>query len=182
MANKNLNKLNELSLKYNVTFQPLYTKKAVEKGNLEVVHNALIGGNKYTCLCTYNNAELEELFKNVANGTDNSYIETGYTRKSRNSDKNTILFKGENNEIVYINGTKYNMFDVVKDMDYNRICELIGDYRLNGDEWQMEFANKITEWFKHGGLCLWLEYQYYKSYNETVDEYVENNVKECVGV
>lgn len=162
MANPNLKKLNEFSAKYNVSFQPLYTKQAVEKGNLSVVHNAIIGGSKYTCLCQYNNTQLEDLFKRIASGED--------TIKS----DNTVLFS--KNDTVSINGERYRMFDVVKDMDYNRICEIVGDYKMNGEDWQVEVANKITEWLKNGGLSLWLEYQYYKYYNEFVDDY------ECAGV
>ena len=74
------------------------------------------------------------------------------------------------------------MLDVVKDMEYNRICALIGDYKMNGEEWQVELANKITEWFKNGGLIQWLEYQYQKEYGVTVDEYLMEDSKELVEV
>ena len=50
---------------------------------------------------------------------------------------------------------------------------MIGNYLTNGEDWQVETAEKIKDYMKNGGLIKWLEYQYEKEYNETVDEYAE---------
>lgn len=161
MANKNLNKLQNLANQYNVTFQALYTAEAIAKGNLQVVHKALIGGKEYTCLQQYNNADLEKLFKGIADGTCNMH-----------APENTTIFS-KDGETVSINGNRYNLFDIVKDMDMVTLSDMISNYIEYGTDWQIEFANKIRNFLKQGGYVQWLEYQYQLEYGETVDEYAE---------
>lgn len=167
MANKNLNKLQMLSAKYGVPFQPLYTKEATAKGSLDIVHKAIIGGQEYTCLQTYNNGQLEDMFKYIACGNANVHVQ-----------ENTVTFT-KDNQRVSINGNRYDIIDIVKDLSFDRLNEIIADYIANGEEWQIEMAQKIRAWFNDGGFVQWLEYQYQKEYGETVEEY---SARECVGV
>lgn len=159
MANKNLSKLQNFANQYNVTFQPLYTREAIAKGNLQVVHKALIGGKEYTCLQQMNNTDLEKLFKGIADGTCNMH-----------APENTTVFS-KDGETVSINGNRYRVFDIIKDIDFKTLNDMIGNYLTNGEDWQVETAQKIKDYMKNGGLVEWLEYQYEKEYNETVDEY-----------
>jgi hypothetical protein len=160
MASKNLKKLTALSIAYNVPFQPLYTKEALEKGNTECVHKALIGGKEYTCLQQYNHERLENLFKTVACGDDNMHASA-----------NTVIFN-QKSDVISINGNRYTIFDIIKDVEFGTLNDMIGNYISHGEEWQIETAMKIKEWFKNGGFIQWLEYQYQKEYGETVDEYM----------
>lgn len=159
MANKNLNKLQNLSAQYNVPFQALYTKDAIAKGNLQVVHKALINGKQVNCLQQMNNADLENLFKNASCGHDRIH-----------APENTVIFE-KNDDKVSINGSRYRIFDIIKDVDFRTLNDMIGDYLTNGEEWQIVTAQKIKDYMKNGGLVEWLEYQYEKEYGETVDEY-----------
>ena len=159
MANKNLNKLQTLSAKYNVPFQALYTKDAIAKGNLEVVHKALINGKQVNCLQQMNNADLENLFKNASCGHDRIH-----------APENTVIFE-KNDDKVSINGSRYRIFDIIKDVDFRTLNDMIGNYITNGEEWQIATAQKIKDYMKNGGMVEWLEYQYEKEYGETVDEY-----------
>lgn len=160
MANKNLKKLTALSIAYNVPFQALYTKEALEKGNMEVVHKALIGGKEYTCLQTYTHEKLENLFKSIACGSAEIH-----------EAENTVKFN-QDGETVVINGRYHAIFDIIKDVEFETLNEMIGNYISHGEEWQIEAAMKIKEWFKNGGFIQYLEYQYSKEYGETVDEYL----------
>ena len=159
MANKNLNKLQTLSAKYKVPFQALNTTEAIAKGNLEVVHKALINGKQVNCLQQMNNTDLENLFKNASCGHDRIH-----------APENTVIFE-KNDDKVSINGSRYRIFDIIKDVDFKTLNDMIGDYLTNGEEWQVETAQKIKDYMKNGGLVEWLEYQYEKEYGETVDEY-----------
>ena len=159
MANKNLSKLQNLASVYGVEFQPLYTKEAIEKGNLQVVHKAIIGGKEYTCLQQYNNTDLEKLFKGIADGHDRIH-----------ASENTVVFN-KDGETVSINGNRYQIFDIVKDVDFKTLNDMIGNYLTNGEDWQVETAEKIRSYMKNGGFIQWLEYQYELEYGETVDEY-----------
>ena len=159
MATQNYKWFSELSAKYNVTVQPI-------KFNQKTIHVAVINGKRYTCLAQYTKQGLDDFFKSIVNGEVKQ--------------DNTVVIK--NNGSISLNGVRYDMLDVVKDMEYSRICALIGDYKMNGEEWQVELANKITEWFKNGGLIQWLEYQYQKEYGVTVDEYLMEDSKELVEV
>ena len=159
MANKNLNKLQNLANQFNVTFQPLYTREAIAKGNLQVVHKALIGGKEYTCLQQMNNADLEKLFKGIADGTCNMH-----------APENTTVFS-KDGETVSINGNRYNLFDIIKDMDMVTLSDMISNYIEYGADWQIDFANKVRAYLKNGGYVKWFLYQYELEYGETVDEY-----------
>ena len=161
MANKNLNKLQNLANQYGVEFQPLYTREALEKGCLDIVHKAIIGGKEYTCLQQYNSEALENLFKSIANGTCDIH-----------APENTCVFN-KDGETVSINGNRYNLFDIVKDMDMVTLSDMISNYIEYGQDWQIDFANKIRNFLKNGGYVQWLEYQYELEYGETVDEYAE---------
>lgn len=162
MANPNKTKIENLVAKYNIKeYQPLYTAEALAKGKLDVVHNALINGKKYTCLARYNNADLENLFKQIASGHDRIH-----------APENTVLF-AQNGETLSINGNSYNIFDIVKDVDFKTLNDMIGNYLTNGEEWQIENAKKIKSYMKNGGFIQWLEYQYQLEYGETVDQYAE---------
>lgn len=161
MANKNLNKLQTLSAQYNVPFQALYTKEAIAKGNLQVVHKALINGKQVNCLQQMNNTDLENLFKNASCGHDRIH-----------APENTVIFE-KNDDKVSINGNRYRIFDIIKDVDFKTLNDMLGDYLTNGEEWQVATAQKIKDYMKNGGLVEWLEYQYEKEYGETVDEYAE---------
>lgn len=159
MANKNLSKLQNLSAKYNVPVQPLYTAEALAKGNLDVVHKCLIGGQQVNCLQQYNNEALENLFKSIADGSCNMHAPA-----------NTTVFNVDG-ETVSINGNRYSIFDIVKDVDFKTLNDLIADYLTNGEDWQVETAEKIKNYMKNGGYVLWLEYQYQKEYGETPEQY-----------
>lgn len=161
MANKNLSKLQNLANQYGVEFQPLYTAEAIEKGNLQVVHKCLINGKQVNCLQTMNNADLEKLFKGIADGTSEIH-----------APENTTVFS-KDGETVSINGNRYSLFDIVKDMDMVTLSDMISNYIEYGTDWQIEFANKIRNFLKQGGYIQWLEYQYQLEYGETVDEYAE---------
>jgi predicted nucleotide-binding protein (sugar kinase/HSP70/actin superfamily) len=158
MAKKNLKKLTALSIAYNVPFQPLYTKEALEKNNLEVVHKCLIGGQEYNCLMQKTYADYENIFKSVANGEN--------TVKQDNS----VTFNSKG--FVYINGNKHAIFDVIKDMEMWQIYDILNQYLNHGEEWQRDLAIKIRDYIKAQGFIEWLEYQYEKEYGETVDEYM----------
>jgi hypothetical protein len=170
MANKNLKKLTALSIAYDVPFQALYTKEALEKGNMEIVHKALIGGKEYTCLQTYTNEKLENLFKSIAQGNAGTH-----------EAENTVKFN-KDGETVVINGRYHAIFDIVKDVNFEVLNDMIGKYISHGEEWQIETAMKIKEWFKNGGFIQYLEYQYQKEYGETVDEYTARTSMEVVEV
>lgn len=157
MANKNLNKLQELAVKYNVPFQALYTKQAIEKGNLDIVHNAIIGGKKYTCLQQYNNEALENLFKGIASGHDRIH-----------APENTTVFS-KDGETVSINGRVYDMFEIVKDMDTTTLSEMLAKYLSYGESWQRDFALKLRQFLKDDGYAMMIEYRYIKEYG--VEEY-----------
>ena len=157
MANKNLNKLQTLSAKYNVPFQALYTTEAIAKGNLQVVHKALINGKQVNCLQQYNNTDLENLFKNAACGHDRIH-----------APENTVIFE-KNDDKVSINGSRYRIFDIIKDVDFKTLNDMLGNYITNGEEWQVETAQKIKDYMKNGGLVEWLEYQYEKEQPERTD-------------
>ena len=158
MAKKNLKKLTALSIAYNVPFQPLYTKEALEKNNLEVVHKCLIGGQEYNCLMQKTYADYENIFKSVANGEN--------TVKQDNS----VTFNSKG--FVYINGNKHAIFDVIKDMEMWQIYDILNQYLNHGEEWQRDLAIKIRDYIKAQGFIQWLEYKYEKEYGETVDEYM----------
>jgi predicted nucleotide-binding protein (sugar kinase/HSP70/actin superfamily) len=158
MAKKNLKKLTALSIAYNVPFQPLYTKEALEKNNLEVVHKCLIGGQEYNCLMQKTYTDYENIFKSVANGEN--------TVKQDNS----VTFNSKG--FVYINGNKHAIFDVIKDMEMWQIYDILNQYLNHGEEWQRDLAIKIRDYIKAQGFIQWLEYQYEKEYGETVDEYM----------
>ena len=158
MAKKNLKKLTALSIAYNVPFQPLYTKEALEKNNLEVVHKCLIGGQEYNCLMQKTYADYENIFKSVANGRN--------TVKQDNS----VTFNSKG--FVYINGNKHAIFDVIKDMEMWQIYDILNQYLNHGEEWQRDLAIKIRDYIKAQGFIQWLEYKYEKEYGETVDEYM----------
>ena len=166
MANKNLNKLQMLASKYDVVFQPLYTDKAITNGSLDIVHKAVINGKEYTCLQQYNNEQLENLFKTIACGN-----------ASIHAQENKVMFT--KNDTVSINGNRYSLFEIVKDIEFNRLNSILSEYLNNGEEWQVELAEKIRAYMNNGGFIEWLEYQYQKEYNETVDEYL---ARECVEV
>lgn len=157
MANKNLNKLRNYANRYGVSFQPLYTKDAIEKGNLEVVHNAIIGGKKYTCLQQYNNESLENLFKGIASGHDRIH-----------APENTVIFN-KNSETVSINGRVYDLFEIVKDMDTTTLSQMLAKYLSYGESWQREFALKLRQFLKDDGYAMMIEYRYIKEYG--VEEY-----------
>lgn len=161
MANKNLSKLQNLAIKYGVEFQALYTKEALAKGNMQVVHKALINGKEYTCLQQMNNESLENLFKGIADGHDRIH-----------APENTCVFN-KDGATVSINGNRYSLFDIVKDMDMHTLSDMISNYIEYGQDWQIEFANKIRNFLKQGGYIMWLEYQYQLEYGESVDEYAE---------
>lgn len=161
MANPNLKKLQNLSNQYGVEFQPLYTKEAMEKGNLQVVHNAIIGGKKYTCLARYNVQDLENLFKSIASGSCNIH-----------APENTVIFN-QNGETLSINGNNYNIFDIVKDVEFVNMLDMVNENLNYGEEWQVENAKKIRTYLNNGGFSEWLEYRYQLEYGETVDEYAE---------
>ena len=108
-----------------------------------------------------NNADLENLFKNASCG-----------RNRIHAPENTVVFS-KDNETISINGNRYNVFDLIKDIDFKTLNDMIGNYLTNGEDWQVETAEKIKDYMKNGGLIKWLEYQYEKEYNETVDEYAE---------
>lgn len=172
MANKNLKKLQELSAKYNVPFQPLYTAKALENGNLQVVHNIMLRGQKITCLQQMTHEQLEKLFKG----------ETAEKQAEKKQD-NTVVFT--KNNTISINGNRYNLLDVIKDMEISYVYEIIENYMTHGEEWQIEMAEKLRAYMLNGGFVEWLEYQYKKEYGETVEEYAEKtglNIIECMGV
>lgn len=158
MAKKNLKKLTALSIAYNVPFQPLYTKEALEKNNLEVVHKCLIGGQEYNCLMQKTYADYENIFKSVANG--GNVVKQG----------NSVTFNSKG--FVYINGNKHAIFDVIKDMEMWQIYDILNQYLNHGEDWQRDLAIKIRDYIKAQGFIEWLEYQYEKEYNETVDEYM----------
>ena len=161
MANKNLSKLQNLANQYGVEFQALYTAEALEKGCLDIVHKAIINGKQYTCLQQYNNSDLENLFKGIADGHDRIH-----------APENTCVFN-KDGETVSINGNRYSIFDIVKDVDFKTLNDMLSDYLTNGEEWQVETAEKIKDYMKNGGYIKWLEYQYELEYGETVDEYAE---------
>ena len=161
MANPNRNKLQNLSVKYNVEFQPLYTAEALAKGKLDVVHNALINGKKYTCLARYNNADLENLFKSIASGHDRIH-----------APENTVIF-AQNTKTLSINGNNYSIFDIIKDVEFVNMLDMVNENLNYGEEWQVENAKKIRTYLNNGGFSEWLEHRYFIEYGETVDEYAE---------
>ena len=83
---------------------------------------------------------------------------------------NTTVFNVDG-ETVSINGNRYSIFDIVKDVDFKTLNDLIADYLTNGEDWQVETAEKIKNYMKNGGYVLWLEYQYQKEYGETPEQY-----------
>lgn len=166
MAKKNLKKLTALSIAYNVPFQPLYTKEAIAKNNLEVVHMALINGQKVTCLQQLNNMDYEKLFKGET-----------LTESTTKQDNTTVFTK---KGTVSINGNRYNMLDLIKDMDMVNVYEIVDHYIGHGEDWQYDMACKIRDYIKNGGFIAWLEYQYQKEYGETVEQYESRMA--CEGV
>ena len=144
MANLNLKKLTELSVKYNVSFQPIYTDKAMEKGTLSTVHQAIIGGNKYTGLCGYNNTQLEELFKNIANGTDNSYIPMTSTRKSRKQSEAILKTNRNGQKVAYIGGRRYTMLDVLKGVSIKSLFDIMDNNK--GKELYYTLGTWLEDW------------------------------------
>ena len=161
MANKNLSKLQNLSAKYNVPVQPLYTAEALAKGNLDVVHKCLIGGQQVNCLQQYNSEALENLFKSIADGSCNMHAPA-----------NTCVFN-KDGETVSINGNRYKIFDLIKGYDMVTLSNMLCEYIEYGQDWQVDFANKIRAWLNNGGYVLWLYYQYFQEYNETPEQYEE---------
>lgn len=161
MANKNLSKLQNLANQYNVTFQAIYSKDAIAKGNLDVVHKAIIGGKQVNCLQQYNNEALENLFKSIADGSCNMH-----------APENTTVFN-KDGETVSINGNRYSIFDLIKGYDMHTLSDMLCEYIEYGQDWQVDFANKVRAYLKNGGYVQWLEYQYELEYGETVDEYAE---------
>lgn len=159
MANRNLNKLQNLSAQYNVPFQPLYTADALAKNNLEVVHKAIIGGKQVNCLQQYNSESLENLFKSIASGTHNMH-----------EPENTTIFN-KDGETVSINGNRYKIFDLVKGYDMASLSDMLCQYIEYGTDWQIDFAKRVRAWFINGGYMLWFLYQYEKLNGETLDEY-----------
>ena len=159
MANKNLSKLQNLSAKYNVSVQPLYTAEALAKGNLDVVHKCLIGGKQVNCLQQYNSEALENLFKSIADGSCNMHAA-----------ENTTVFNVDG-ETVSINGNRYKIFDLIKGYDMVTLSDMLCEYIEYGQDWQVDFANKIRAWLNNGGYVLWLYYQYFQEYHETPEQY-----------
>ena len=159
MANKNLNKLMDLSNRYGVSFQPLYTADALEKGNLQVVHKAVIGGQQVNCLQQFNNEALENLFKSIANGSCNMH-----------EPENTVIFN-KDGETVSINGNRYSIFDLIKGYDMVTLSEMLCGYIEYGQDWQVDFAKKVRAWLNNGGYVLWFYYQYFQEYHETPEQY-----------
>ena len=140
----NINFLTELSVRYGVEFQPLYSKEAIAKGNLERVHKALIGGTEYNKLGSMNKAELEDIFKAVACG--------------RKADTD-ISFRGNN---VYVKGNKYNVLDVIKGVKVSKLLDILDgsrkDQRFRGiTEWLFDDSNR-REYLKTVNGDFWTGY------------------------
>lgn len=159
MANKNLSKLQNLANQYNVTFQAIYSKEAIKKGCLDIVHKAIIGGKQVNCLQQYNNADLEKLFKGIADGTCDMHAPL-----------NTTIFN-KDGETVSINGNRYSIFDLIKGYDMHTLSDMLCQYLEYGEDWQIDFANKIRAWLNNGGYVVWFYYQYFQEYNETPEQY-----------
>ena len=131
MATENLNKMQQLSVKYNVSFQPIYSEKALASGNLKSVHKAIIGGHEYNKLCQLNNKQLEELFKQASMG---KVMDTG------------IVF---NNNRVSINGNRYDILEVIKGVEINSLLQYLkndNDYSDYIKAWLLKDIKNITDY------------------------------------
>ena len=172
MANKNLAKLQELSAKYNVTIQPIYTSEALAKGTLDVVHTCMIGSVKVNKLQTMTHETLENVFKRIVTGEYDSNCVKGNKANQKANKVADVMFT-KDNERVSINGERYNVFDVLKNVSYSKICEIIDEGMASDRVENVERAKKIKAWWRDGGFVLWLEYQHYVETGMFIDDEVE---------
>ena len=103
MATKNVKWFNEFSAKFGVQVQ-------IIKGNDVTVHVAIIGNKKYTALAQLNKAQTEDLFKSISKSND--------TVK-----ENTVCVTSTGK--VSLNGTRHNIYDVVKGIPVNRLLDVM---------------------------------------------------------
>ena len=161
----NINFLTELSVKYNVEFQPLYSADAIKKGNLERVHKALIGGQEYNKLGNMKKSELEDIFKAVACGRK---ADTG------------ITFRGNS---VYVYGNRYNVLDIIRGIKVGKLLDILDESKKNARfyaicEWLSDDANR-REYLKTVNGDFWSGYlalEHYFRHTEIktdLDELVE---------
>ena len=56
--------------------------------------------------------------------------------------ENNIMINDERNTI-YLNGVRYTMWDVIKEMELDRVYEMINEQLQYGEDWQINMANKL---------------------------------------
>lgn len=65
--------------------------------------------------------------------------------------ENNIMINDERNTI-YLNGVRYTMWDVIKEMELDRVYELINEQLQQGEDWQIELANKLRHYMMTEGI------------------------------
>ena len=126
MATKNKEWFKEFSAKYGVQFQIL-------TGNDVTIHVAVIGGTEYNGLAQLKKSQVEQLFKNISMGKADTM-------------ENTVSV-GKNT--IYLNGTKYNIIDVVKGVQVNSLLDILdGAKRSHAyygiGEWLENWNNRLS--------------------------------------
>lgn len=164
MANKNVAWFNEFGNKYGVSYQILMSKNGT-------VAQAIIGHTRHNGLGQLNKAQLEELFK--SNG------KTDMDNNVTISDKGTVT----------INGRKYTVWDIIKDVKPTRLfTEYL--YKEDMNDSQKQVAEKIKAWlytdnnFEYYLLCNLKELDYGLTAKEVTErkEDIKQYIKELVGV
>lgn len=64
---------------------------------------------------------------------------------------NEVMINDERNTI-YLNGVRYTMWDIIKEMELDRVYEMINEQLQYGEDWQSELANRLRYYMLTEGI------------------------------
>ena len=53
---------------------------------------------------------------------------------------------------LYLNGVRYDMWDIIKEMELDRVYEMINEQLQYGEDWQINMANKLRYYMMTEGI------------------------------
>lgn len=65
--------------------------------------------------------------------------------------ENDIMINDERHTL-YLNGVRYDMWDIIKEMELDRVYEMINEQLQYGEDWQSELANKLRYYMMTEGI------------------------------
>lgn len=144
MANENAKRILEAISKYGLQCQVTYGK------NPKQITSILVKGQKIST-SSWSGQDIDNKIKALACGE---------------TLENNVSFKGDS---VYLNGNRYNILDIVKDIEYNRLIELLAENK----EKHADAVQAIQDWLKNN-LWLYLFEQKKSMGDETAEELQED--------